>query len=66
MYDSKWMTISESAARLGISRQRMHQIISEKNLEVISVHPRLKIIEVSTVERLDRQKKSEATEANPA
>ncbi len=61
-----WMTISESADRLGVSRQRMHQIISEKNLEVISVHPRLKIIEVSEVDRLDRQKKSEVTEVNPA
>ena len=60
------MTISESAAKLGISRQRMHQIISEKNLQVILVHPRLKIIEVSEVERLDRQKNLEVTQSNPA
>lgn len=60
------MTISESAAKLGISRQRMHQIISEKNLQVISVHPRLKIIEVSEVERLDREKNLEVTQSNPA
>ena len=66
MYNTNWMTISESAARLGISRQRMHQIISEKNLEVILVHPRLKMIEVSTVDQLDRQKKSEATQVNSA
>jgi len=66
MNSRTWMTISESAAKLGVSRQRMHQIISEKNLEVISVHPRLKIIEVSEVDRLDRQKKSEVTQANTA
>jgi hypothetical protein len=60
------MTISESAAKLGVSRQRMHQIISEKNLEVILVHPRLKIIEVSTVERLNREKNAELTEPHSA
>jgi len=38
------LTISEAAAELSVSRQRMHQIIDENKLIVEEVHSRLFLI----------------------
>ncbi len=48
------VTISEAAARLGVSRQRVQQFVSEGRLRASRIGARLCVIEPSELERFKK------------
>ncbi len=54
-----WLTMSEAARQLGVSRQRMHQIIVESNAKTLAISPRMTVIDRKTLEKIERKRKSE-------
>ncbi len=52
-----WMTISEAASKLGVSRQRMHQIIQEQRLKTTAIHSRLTVISSDEVRKIKAERK---------
>ena len=50
------LTISEAAKKLSISRQRMHQIIAENNLETEQVHERLLLIHPRELKKIPEKR----------
>ena len=54
-----WLTMSEAARQLGVSRQRMHQIIVESNAKTLAINPRMTVIDRKTLEKIERKRKSE-------
>jgi len=53
-----WYTMSEAAIQLGVSRQRMHQIVDEKKIKTIQITPRLSAISRKEVEKLKKNRTS--------
>lgn len=47
-----WMPIREAADLLGVSVQRMHQLIDSYKLSTDSINPRFKVVKRSEVEKL--------------
>lgn len=54
-----WLTIPEAAKQLGVSNQRMHQIIQELGVKTTAIHSRLHIIDCEEVVRIQRKRNSE-------
>ena len=50
------LTIAEAARELKVSRQRMHQIIAENNLETELVHSRLLLIHPRELKKIPGKK----------
>ena len=51
------ITISEAAKRLAVSRQRMHQIIKDNNLQTEQIHPRLFLIHPRELNKIRENRK---------
>jgi len=51
-----WLTLSEAAKRIGVTRQRMHQIIGELSIKTMPVNPRLTMIHSKEVEKLRKKR----------
>lgn len=47
-----WMPIRDAAEFLGVSVQRMHQLIEAYELATDSINPRFKVVKRADVERL--------------
>lgn len=47
-----WITIREGSEIIGVSVQRMHQLIEEYDLETDSINPRLKVMKRSDADKL--------------
>jgi DNA-binding XRE family transcriptional regulator len=47
-----WLTMAQAAELIGVTRQRMHQIVEEARLQVTQVNPRLTIIDRAVVDKL--------------
>lgn len=47
-----WITIREGAEIVGVSIQRMHQLIESYKLETDSINPRLKVMRRTDAEKL--------------
>lgn len=55
----EWLTMTEAAKSLGVSRQRFHQIVGEEKIETFDLHPRLKLISRLLVEKLIKKRNSQ-------
>jgi excisionase family DNA binding protein len=51
------ITISEAAKRLAVTRQRMHQLIQENNLQTEKIHPRLLLIHPRELKKIREKQK---------
>ena len=49
-----WITVREGAEIVGVSVQRMHQLIHEYELETTSLHSRLKVMRRNDAEKIKR------------
>ena len=49
--EEKYMTVSEVAAELGISRQRVHALIIEGQISAHTVHEKLRMVDTAEFER---------------
>ena len=56
-----WLTISEAAGKLGVTRQRMHQIIGELQAKTTEIHPRMHVISKQELAKIERKRKVEKT-----
>lgn len=55
----EWLTMAEAAKALGVSRQRMHQIVDETNAETSQVNPRLTVIHCEELVKIQKMRESE-------
>ena len=53
-----WLSIQQAADRLGVSRQRVHQIMSEMGLAAVKLGPRYSVIDRKTLAKMQRARKS--------
>lgn len=47
-----WLTIREAAEELGVSVQRVHQLVTTYCVEFMTVNPRLKLLKAGDVRKL--------------
>ena len=57
MDTSELITIPQAARILGITRQRMHQIVAEQSLSVVEINSRLRLISRDLVRNLRDSRK---------
>lgn len=53
-----WLTMKEAAQELGVSRQRLHQIVDEINVPIVKINPRLTVISAEKVAELKKNRES--------
>lgn len=63
MSTKEYLTMTEAAKLLGISRQRIHQIVAAKKITTEQPSPRLRLISVAEFERLKKIRRSAADHA---
>jgi len=51
-----WLTIKEAAVKLGVSRQRMHEIIRFHKAETLQINARLKFVSSKEVKRIEKER----------
>jgi hypothetical protein len=55
---SKWLTISEAAGILGVSRQRVHQLLRELDIRPQAINPRLSMISRAALAKIKKARKN--------
>ena len=53
-----WYTMSEAAKELGVSRQRMHQIVEESKIQTMQIHKRLTVVSADQVAKLKKKRQT--------
>ena len=50
--EDNFVTIAQAAAKLNVTRQRMHQLIDDYNLKTWELHKRCKLIDTSELRKI--------------